>query len=777
MLLSAASFAQVKPNNFTEETAPDNTNFEVYSQKNGVNRRASMYNIKKYMAPSINIGAIDYVPATTGNSTADYAEFVVDPNGDTWYIDMTGRSFLIYAASEDQGVEDAYLSADNDTLFLITVTDTVIVPGLSDLDDQGFSFVDNGTFYKFDLSGTDDDFYLREGANISMQLSGDTVTIAASGGTGSTGEINEGLNLGAGAQVFKEKSDTTLTFRTLEDGGIVTITQGTNDITISATEVDGSITNELQTISISNDTIYLSNGGFVVIPGASDDQQISISNDTVYLEDGGFAVIPATGSTGEINEGLNLGAGAQVFKEKSDTTLTFRTLEDGGIVTITQGTNDITISATEVDGSITNELQTISISNDTIYLSNGGFVVIPGASDDQQISISNDTVYLEDGGFAVIPATDFGTGTTDRIAYWQSNKLASTVWEMNSTYIRGSATGWPHLEDSWLTFRGDTDTGVKRVAANNMGLFAGSTTVPWASFNGSVINFCYDNVATDWQMYNSGFISLNNFFPSLKNGILDFTGDTDTKLSRLTADVMGLHAGDATNPMVRIDGAADQIKFDVNDDTTVEVTMGATGVDIAGTLTVNTFATSPATDAFLGANSNNTVTAVTPGTGMDITANVAYVSLPSLFLSDNNVGSAQTFSVNSSGYDTLTLATNYEIESGITYEAPNPSADEAITFSADGTYEIILTFTGELSTAGTNQTLRMQWREFGGASSAQGSSVSFGFEATARQSYMYICQYEATAGDQLQLLAQSGTGGAATLTMVTPKLSVKFLHP
>ena len=666
MLLSAASFAQVKPNNFTEETAPDNTNFEVYSQKNGVNRRASMYNIKKYMAPSINIGAIDYVPATTGNSTADYAEFVVDPNGDTWYIDMTGRSFLIYAASEDQGVEDAYLSADNDTLFLITVTDTVIVPGLSDLDDQGFSFVDNGTFYKFDLSGTDDDFYLREGANISMQLSGDTVTIAASG---------------------------------------------------------------------------------------------------------------ATGSTGEINEGLNLGAGAQVFKEKSDTTLTFRTLEDGGIVTITQGTNDITISATEVDGSITNELQTISISNDTIYLSNGGFVVIPGASDDQQISISNDTVYLEDGGFAVIPATDFGTGTTDRIAYWQSNKLASTVWEMNSTYIRGSATGWPHLEDSWLTFRGDTDTGVKRVAANNMGLFAGSTTVPWASFNGSVINFCYDNVATDWQMYNSGFISLNNFFPSLKNGILDFTGDTDTKLSRLTADVMGLHAGDATNPMVRIDGAADQIKFDVNDDTTVEVTMGATGVDIAGTLTVNTFATSPATDAFLGANSNNTVTAVTPGTGMDITANVAYVSLPSLFLSDNNVGSSQTFSVNSSGYDTLTLATNYEIESDITYEAPNPSADEAITFSADGTYEIILTFTGELSTAGTNQTLKMQWREFGGASSAQGSSVSFGFEATARQSYMYICQYEATAGDQLQLLAQSGTGGAATLTMVTPKLSVKFLHP
>jgi len=32
---------------------------------------------------------------------------------------------------------------------------------------------------------------------------------------------------------------------------------------------------------------------------------------------------------------------------------------------------------TEVDGSVTNELQTLSISNDTIYLSNGNFVILP----------------------------------------------------------------------------------------------------------------------------------------------------------------------------------------------------------------------------------------------------------------------------------------------------------------------------------------------------------------------------------------------------------------
>lgn len=60
----------------------------------------------------------------------------------------------------------------------------------------------------------------------------------------------------------------------------------------------------------------------------------------------------------------------------------------------------------ELDGDPTNELQTISISNDTIFLSDGGFAVIAGGggggTDDQQLSIDSVgrfiTVTLEDGG-------------------------------------------------------------------------------------------------------------------------------------------------------------------------------------------------------------------------------------------------------------------------------------------------------------------------------------------------------------------------------------------
>ncbi|EFK96717.1 Legionella vir region protein, partial [sediment metagenome] len=48
---------------------------------------------------------------------------------------------------------------------------------------------------------------------------------------------------------------------------------------------------------------------------------------------------------------------------------------------ISQLLNDAGYLTTEADGSVTNELQALSISNDTIYLSNGGFVKLPAGFD------------------------------------------------------------------------------------------------------------------------------------------------------------------------------------------------------------------------------------------------------------------------------------------------------------------------------------------------------------------------------------------------------------
>lgn len=95
LFLSAAclAFGQVKPNDFVEELNPTNANFEVYSQKGGVNRRASLFNLKRYFVPSI-AGIIAYVPTPFGNAN-NRMQVVTDPNGDTWYIDAEGAALKL----------------------------------------------------------------------------------------------------------------------------------------------------------------------------------------------------------------------------------------------------------------------------------------------------------------------------------------------------------------------------------------------------------------------------------------------------------------------------------------------------------------------------------------------------------------------------------------------------------------------------------------------------------------------------------------------------------
>ena len=88
--------------------------------------------------------------------------------------------------------------------------------------------------------------------------------------------------------------------------------------------------NELQAMSISNDTVFLTGGGFVVLPAGFDGQYSSLTG------------VPTT---------------------------------------LSSFTNDVGYLTTEIDSSITNEIQVLSISNDTIFLSDGGFAVLPNDND------------------------------------------------------------------------------------------------------------------------------------------------------------------------------------------------------------------------------------------------------------------------------------------------------------------------------------------------------------------------------------------------------------
>ncbi|MEA1979518.1 MAG: DUF1566 domain-containing protein [candidate division Zixibacteria bacterium] len=321
-------------------------------------------------------------------------------------------------------------------------------------------------------------------------------------------------------------------------------------------EVDSSVTNEIQVLSISNDTVYLSNGGFVKLPAETDPQfgawnkstgisitesqitdlqnyltsevdssvtneiqVLSISNDTVYLSNGGFVKLPA--ETDPQFGAWNKSTGISITESQ-----------------ITDLQNYLT---SEVDSSVTNEIQVLSISNDTVYLSNGGFVKLPAETDPQfgawnkstgisitesqitdlqnyltsevdssitneiqVLSISNDTVYLSNGGFVKLPAPADGSETKVTAG---TNVTVSGIGTIASPYIVNVPGAAPlAIGDSfgngiicWLDSTGQS--GLIAAAADQ------STGIKWYNGSYTITNAIRDGIGAG--MYNTERIIAN----------------------------------------------------------------------------------------------------------------------------------------------------------------------------------------------------------------------------------------------------------------------------
>ncbi len=185
---------------------------------------------------------------------------------------------------------------------------------------------------------------------------------------------------------------------TINVAGILTISETTSanggQITLTATEVDGSITNELQTIAnTSNSTSHtatLSNSG------------------------GSLQVVEGTG-IGLATTGTGLNGILTVTNTSPDQTVV---LTQGGIVTITGTYPNFTISATEVDGSVTNEAWTID------------------ADDADTEVISNQTVKFQGAGIAVTdydPATNVLLVTATEVDGSTTNELQTIANSSDAT--------------------------------------------------------------------------------------------------------------------------------------------------------------------------------------------------------------------------------------------------------------------------------------------------------------------------------------------------------
>lgn len=298
-----------------------------------------------------------------------------------------------------------------------------------------------------------------------------TVTSTESDGSASNEGIL-GVGAGSGTTATITTNTTTGSAVTIAGGGIVAITETTSSnggtITITATEVDGSTTNEIQDLSLSGQTLSLSSdattvtlpviavsagtgistsssGGTVTVTNSAPDQTVAITGAGISAVTGTYPNFTITSTevdgstTNEIQNlslsgqslgissgtgvtlpvvGVSAGTGISVSSSSGTVTVTNSapdqtvSITGAGISAVTGTYPNFTVTSTEVDGSTTNELQTIANTSDatshTVTLSNSGGSVqlIEGAG------ISLSTGGSSSAGTVTIAATNSGTVTS-----------------------------------------------------------------------------------------------------------------------------------------------------------------------------------------------------------------------------------------------------------------------------------------------------------------------------------------------------------------------------
>lgn len=321
---------------------------------------------------------------------------------------------------------------------------------------------------------------------------------------------------------ISRKSDTALIAKNIDCIGCISLNQ-LNSTEIKKLVKDTSNYNELQVISISHDTLFLSNGGFAKLPKDLDKdsmneiQKIGKFKDSLYLSRGGFIKLNDDDSKNEI----------QTLKKVRDTI----SLSNGGFVKLNDDDN-------------TNEIQQIKKTKDTIVLSNGGMIKL--IDDDtlneiQQFKISNDTLRLTKTKQFVLLGnkqqdtlngniTDLGHGTFSGTYNTNPSTVFnsfSNVWDLScqidlgsNTYILGIENYTPQ---SVLNFNNSTNSITKLRTINSSlknsypniyeTMYADKTDTSFTWFNST--NFTIYKAKTDTYLtypvsstVNSGFFSL-----------------------------------------------------------------------------------------------------------------------------------------------------------------------------------------------------------------------------------------------------------------------------
>ncbi len=262
---------------------------------------------------------------------------------------------------------------------------------------------DNGFQLAADDGDTDDTNELQ-----TISRSGLTVTLDKNGGTFQDSVLTEtdvdNMVSDNGFQLDTDDGDTddTNEIQTISRTGL-TVTLDKNggtfqDSVLTETDVDNMVsdngfqlavddgdtddTNEIQTISRTGLTVTLDKNG-----GTFQDSVLTETDVDNMVSDNGYQLTADDGDTDDTNEIQTISrTGLTVTLDKNGGTFQDSVLTETDVDNMVSD-NGYQLTADDGDTDDTNELQVLSISNDTIFLNNGGFAKLPSVS--QLLSINN----------------------------------------------------------------------------------------------------------------------------------------------------------------------------------------------------------------------------------------------------------------------------------------------------------------------------------------------------------------------------------------------------
>jgi microcystin-dependent protein len=298
----------------------------------------------------------------------------------------------------------------------------------------------------------------------------------------------------------------------------------------AADDKDKDSTNELQAITLDNNSLQLNkNGGSVdltkyAIDNNTDSQTVSLTGNTLSITRGNFVKLNDVDSTNELQQLTLNSNNLQLNKNGGNVDLTKydkdsqQLVLNGNTLSITKGNSIVLSGAVDLDADPTNEIQNLSLSKDTLKLSKANYVVLPKENDAdstneiQSLSVSQNKLIISKSNQVNIDADTTNeiqslTFRNDTLQLSKANQIIFTkdndrdslnelqtlsilndsikISKANSVYLPsmpvGSivAYGGRSIPNGWLLCIGDT---VSRTIYNK--LFIAIDSV-WGNGNGS----------------------------------------------------------------------------------------------------------------------------------------------------------------------------------------------------------------------------------------------------------------------------------------------------